>query len=210
MAQLRMSDKLKEDVLKAISKTTPSSPTLRIPDSQKLGFEMWLLPEEIKPWILACPDPELLKIGRYRLGYAMVKFKSAQRPIHIELTHIPEEYLEWPCHEPKVIPIEGRDENDPQCPEAVRNYIDAFKEYEPKVEAIDRLRNQLENAMNTFTWANTFLKEIPQAKIYMPQWAMNKIYEAKKTAQRVEKTSNIDDTTLAEIKTALVKQALTG
>ena len=86
----------------------------------------------------------------------------------------------------------------------------AVEKVQPKLDAFTELEKAMQEALKNYTWANTFMKEIPQAKMYMPKWAMDKIYEAKKPKLKRDQSNHIADEDLADIKTALVKQALTG
>lgn len=213
MAQLRMSDKLKQAIMTNLKSSTPTRPVLRIPDSLTYAFEMSLVPEAIKEWVKACPDTKLLMEDRYSNQLVQTKIMPSGRFITHKCVHIPQEIIEYQLYTDRYASDRQYvtvDENNPDCPQAIRDYIAAIEKVEPKITALEELISAMKTALENYVWANTFIKEIPQAKMYMPKWALDKIYENKKPKLKNNLSDHIADEDLASIKTALVKQALTG
>lgn len=213
MAQLRMSDKLKQEIMTKLTQSKPTYPVLTIPDSLIYAFEMSLVPETIKEWVKACPDTKLLTEGRFNIGSIQTKIMPSGRVITHKCVHIPEEIIEYQLYTDRYASDRQYvtvDENSSDCPQAIRDYVAAIEKIEPKIAALEELIKSMQRALNYYVWANTFIKEIPQAKMYMPNWAINKIYVNKKPKLKNNLSNHIADEDLAGIKTALVKQALTG
>lgn len=209
MAQLRLSDKLQAEILEKIEASRKKEPEFDVPVVQVAAFEKHFIKPGLIEWLEKCPDPETageMVLGNsyytsHTLNFDMPRgdhlSKVRYRPQYVESFYIEEvkqgNYDLTSLAE--IFPF-------------VKEFIAERAEISMHNERIHTLKQSLNKAMRNYTWANTFVKEIEQAKFFMPNWAIAKMEEKVVRDTEPKKRNNLAEDDLMALKQQLVSHAI--
>jgi hypothetical protein len=208
MAQLRLSDKLQAEILEKIENSRKREPKFDVPVTQVAAFEKHFMKPGLVEWLEKCPDPEtanklVLTTNYYTHHYLHFDIKHGNH--HLEVRYRPQYVATFYCQKEKdrynLTPLA---ETFP----FVKDFIAELLETSIHNERIIVLKDSLRKAMFNYTWANTFVKEVEQAKLFMPNWAIAKMEEKVVRDTEPKKQNKIAEEDLMALKQQLVSHAI--
>lgn len=209
MAQLRLSDKLQSEILQKIEASRKKEPEFEVPVVQVAAFEKHFIKPGLIEWLEKCPDPETaseLVVGTSYYTSHTVSFAMPQSEYGLKVRYRPKYVESFYIEEVK------QDNYDlTQLAEIfpfVKEFIAERTEILMHNERISTLKQSLSNAMRNYTWANTFVKEVEQAKFFMPNWAIAKMEEKVVRDTEPKKRNNLAEDDLMALKQQLVSHAI--
>lgn len=222
MAQVRMSEKLKDEMLSKILKEEKSVPrNIEVPETMRESFEKHFLKPGVQEWLNACPDKDLLQIckpyssriaNNLLIVFSVAGHTNPQNPIPPINGHYCARYREELYKSPNTsttLYAKGLDATHLiEKFSFLEKFTTDYLEITQHNARISNLALELRDAMENYKWANGFVKEVEQAKFFMPAWAIAKMEEKVIRTEIPKKTTKLDEETLNSLKQQLVSHAL--